>query len=196
MNTIKKISGLLAVTLLLSAGTAFGQSDNGSIQANASVLTQIQVTAGNSLEFGNVSPGVAKTIALTGAFDMQVLGGTATGGERLGTFTIGKGANSFFTLSWTLPTELTTTGTGNINMPISFADIDSRKLGLLSGGASTVPFSVGVLNTNTGITNTAARDEIAAAINLTVTLGGTVNPAVDQVSGSYTGDITLTATYN
>ena len=195
MNTIKKISGLLAVTLLLGAGSAFGQSDDAPIGARASVLSQIVVTAGDSLIFGNVNPGVDKTIGTDGT----VLAGTATGDEQNGTFTIAKGAGSFITLSWTLPTTLAKAGGGT--MPINFNDVSSTKLGLLTSGSTSFPFSISEsdaaveLNTNTGITGTD-RTAFAAATALTVAVGGTVVPGATQAAGNYIGQITLTATYN
>lgn len=195
MKTMKKISGLLAATLLLSAGTAFGQSDDAPIGARASVLSQIVVTAGDSLIFGNVAQGVPKTISTTGT----VITGAVTGGEDNGTFTITKGAGSFFTLSWTLPANLAKAGGGTL--PINFNDAGTTKLGLLTSGSTSFPFSISAsgvaeeLDTDTGITG-ADRTAFAAATSFVVAVGGTVVPTTDQAAGNYIGTITMTATYN
>ena len=189
MNTIKKISGLLAVTLLLGAGSAFGQSDN--IAANAEVLAPLTIEGDVDLEFGNVTPGVSKTI---GVANDVLAGGTGRTSETTGLFTIGKGAGSV-TLTWTLPTELD--GPDEAALPITFADLsDGTQLGLLNIGdtGSPVPFTPGVqLNT---LTDTGTADAYTAATAFTVKIGGTVVPGATQAAGSYTGTITLTAAYN
>ena len=74
-------------------GAATAEAQNSaSIQATATVLSALTVAAGQNLLFGNVTPGVNKTIAITDA--------------GAGTFTVTKAATSGVTLSFTLPTNL------------------------------------------------------------------------------------------
>ena len=88
MRTATVLSALVAAGLTVGAATAEAQTPSASIQATATVLSALSVAAGNNLVFGNVTPGVNKTIAIT------------DGGA--GTFTVTKAASSGVTLSLSL----------------------------------------------------------------------------------------------
>ena len=90
MRTVTVFSALTAVTL--SLGTASLHAQSASIQATATVLSAITVT-GTNLAFGNVTPGVNKTVAITDA--------------GAGLFTVTKAAATSVALTFTLPTNLT-----------------------------------------------------------------------------------------
>ena len=64
MRTATVLSALVAAGLTVGAATAEAQT-SASIQATATVLSALTVAAGNNLVFGNVTPGVNKTIAIT-----------------------------------------------------------------------------------------------------------------------------------
>src|SRR5947207_15560783 len=65
MNTASKLTlAALALTVLTTA-VAQAQVNNANITATATVQQPINVTGAQSLNFGNVFPGVAKTIAAT-----------------------------------------------------------------------------------------------------------------------------------
>ena len=67
MNTASKLTlAALALTVLATAA-AQAQVNNANITATATVQQPINVSTGQSLNFGNVFPGVAKTIATTDA---------------------------------------------------------------------------------------------------------------------------------
>src|SRR3989454_12670896 len=110
MRSITKLS--LVVAALALAGTALqAQSNNASITATASVQTPINVLGAQQLSFGNVFPGVNKTIAAT---DL------ANGGR----FDITGQASTPVTLSFTLPATLSSAGN---TMPIvSFAGVHAQ----------------------------------------------------------------------
>ena len=91
MRTATVLSAVLAAGLSVGAATAEAQT-SASIQATATVLSALTVAAGQDLQFGNVTPGVNKTVAIADA--------------GAGRFDITKGANSGVTLSFTLPTDL------------------------------------------------------------------------------------------
>ena len=65
MRTATLFSAVTAVTLSFGAASLHAQS--GSINATATVLSAITVANGNNLAFGNVTPGVNKTVAITDA---------------------------------------------------------------------------------------------------------------------------------
>src|SRR5438093_8433104 len=107
MRSIMKLS--LVVAALALAGTALqAQSNNASITATASVQTPINVVGAQPLSFGNVFPGVNKTVV---AMDLT----------NAGRFDVTGQASAPVTLSFTLPATL---GSAGNTMPImSYAGV-------------------------------------------------------------------------
>jgi hypothetical protein len=97
-----------------------------------------------------------------------------------GRFDILKAATSGVTLSFTLPTNLTS---GLNNLPI----------GTWSGGWNTTqaPGSATTFTPSAGGTNTAT----TAGTELDVYVGATVTPGAAQAAGAYSGDITMSVVY-
>jgi hypothetical protein len=164
MRTTKAISGLLA--LGLSLGAASAQAQSGTITASAVVLSAITVAGTNNLLFGNVTPGVNKTVAITDA--------------GAGLYTVTKAANQGLTLSFTLPANLTS---GANNLPI----------GTWTGGWNTAanPATATAFTPSAAGVNTA----VTAGVQTFVYVGATVSPAAAQVAGTYTGNVTMQAAY-
>ena len=98
MRSATVLSALMAGSL--SFGTASLHAQSTTIQATANVLSAITVT-GTNLAFGNVTPGVTKTVAITDA--------------GAGQFVVTKAAATSVALTFTLPTNLTN---GGNNLPI------------------------------------------------------------------------------
>lgn len=165
MRTATVLSAALAAAISIGAASAEAQT-SANIQATATVLSAITVTGASDLQFGNVTPGVNKTIAI------------ADGGA--GRFDIQKAANQGVTLSFTLPTNLSD---GTNNLPI----------GTWTGGwnTSATPAGATAFTPSAGGTNTAA----TAGTALSVYVGATVSPAAGQVAGSYSGTVTMSAIY-
>jgi Domain of unknown function (DUF4402) len=165
MRTATVLSAVLAAGLSLGAATAEAQN-SANIQATATVLSAVTVAAGNDLQFGNVTPGVTKTVAIADA--------------GAGRFDVTKAASQGVTLSFTLPTNLTS---GANNLPI----------GSWTGGWNTTATPAGAtgFTPSLGGTNTAA----TPGNNIFVYVGATVSPAAAQVAGSYTGTVTMSAVY-
>lgn len=169
---------------------AVGQSSNASITGKANVAAQVGVTAGTSLDFKNVTPGIVKTIGFTG----NVLAGITTTGETSGHFTITKGTNTQVDLTFTtLPTALAgiaATATAGKTLPIVFT-------AQLSKGAATVhSISSPVQGTNVVVASASTTGPYYATDEFQLDLGGSVTPAGTQTAGDYESTITLTATYN
>jgi hypothetical protein len=159
------------LSAVLAAGFSFGAATlqaqtSADIQATATVLSAVTVTAGNDLQFGNVTPGVAKTIGIADA--------------GAGRFDVTKAANEGVTLSFTLPTDLTS---GANTLPI----------GSWTGGwnTSATPAGATTFTPSAGGTNTAA----TAGTTVSVYVGATVTPAGAQAAGGYTGDVTMSVVY-
>ena len=189
----KLMTGLFALTLMLGfAVNAQAQSDEADITARANVLVDVTVNANGDLVFGNVSPGIAKTVSNISA----VSGSSATGGEQAGGFTIGKGADSFVTLTFALPSNLVSDE--SINLPISFANTDARITTAnerTEAGANSIDFDPNAAN-NLENLDGADRTTYFEATEFFVFLGGTVAPTATQAAGAYEGTVTLTVSYN
>jgi len=164
MRTWIKVSAVSVAFLSLAASTA--QAQSGNIQATANVLASISVAQGRALDFGNVTPGVNKTVALTdatsGRFD-------ATGAAAAGV-----------QITFTLPTDL---ASGGDNLPIAgwtgcwntANDASAGCAAANMGGSTNGSFSAGGL--------------------LYVFVGATVSPGAAQAAGAYSANVTMTLSY-
>ena len=98
MRTITKVVVGLAAVAMLATVTAHAQSQTGSVSALANVQQPINVVGAVDLDFGNVFPGVNKTVAVTGA--------------TAGRFDVTGQASAPVFISFVLPANLT--GPGNL----------------------------------------------------------------------------------
>ncbi|MDX2120852.1 MAG: DUF4402 domain-containing protein [Gemmatimonadota bacterium] len=164
MRILTRVSAVVVAFLSLNAGGASAQSAN--INATATVFQAITVTGARDLAFGNVFPGVAKTVvvsdATSGRFDLT--------GQSSGNVNV----------SFTLPTNLTS---GANNLPIGTWTGCTNATNTTTGCTSFTP--------SAGATASA----FSGAGALFVWVGGTVSPAANQAAGAYTGIVTLTAAY-
>lgn len=164
MRTATVLSAALAASL--SLGTASLQAQSATIQATATVLSAITVT-GTNLAFGNVTPGVNKTVLITDA--------------GAGVFTVTKAAATSVALTFVLPATLT--GPGAATMPI----------GTWTGGWNNTAANAAAA---TGFTPSAAATTVpSGGANLWVWVGGTVSPAAAQAAGAYTGNVSMQVVY-
>ena len=166
MRTATVLSAALAVGLSLGAGALQAQTNSANINATATVLAALTVTGASDLQFGNVTPGVNKTVAIADA--------------GAGRFDITKAATSGVALSFTLPANLTS---GANTLPI----------GSWTGGwnTSTTPAGATSFTPSASATNTT----VTAGTAISVYVGATVAPAAAQTAGAYTGVVTMSAVY-
>jgi hypothetical protein len=158
------LGGMFA--LMAFATTASAQSAN--INATATVLQPLTVTGARDLAFGNVYPGVNKSVAVADATS--------------GRFDLTGVASAQVTLSFTLPTNLTN---GGNNLPIgSWTGYYNVTNNASVGGTSFTPSASPTTTTLAPVTG-----------QLFVFAGATVSPSGSQVAGSYTAQVTLTAAY-
>ena len=165
MRTISRFA--LVVAALVLTGTALqAQTNNASITATASVQTPINVIGAQQLSFGNVFPGVNKTVA-------------ATDLTNAGRFDVTGQASTPVTLSFTLPATL---NSGGNTMPIvSYTGVHAQD-NLQTAGTAFAPAS-------------GATPTLSAGGALWVWVGAQVQPATNQAAGVYTGSITMTVVY-
>lgn len=164
MTTASKLS--LAVVALLVVGASAAQAQSANISATATVQTPLTLTGTASLAFGNVFPGLAKTI----------LSGDATSGR----FTILGQPLAEVSMTFTLPTDLTFAAN---NLPIGTWTGQHNATNTVPGTAFTPSAAATLANLAAGTGNRF------------IFIGATVTPAVAQAAGAYTGTITMNVVY-
>jgi hypothetical protein len=164
MRSTFRVSAALVALMGLAASA--GQAQSANINVTANVLQAMTVTGARPLDFGNVFPGVARSVG--------VAAGTS------GRFDLTGQSSANVNVSFTLPTNLTS---GGNNLPINAWTGYLNTTNATTGGAAFTP-SVSATPTAFGATG-----------NLFVFIGGTVTPAANQAAGNYTGTVTLTAAY-
>jgi hypothetical protein len=163
MRNMKAVSMIVA-GLALSANVLAAQS--ATINATATVLSPITVTGANPLAFGNVTPGVAKTIAASAS--------------TAGLFTVAAANTTPIAVTFTLPGTLTGPGAP---MPMSAWTGLWNQANNQGAGTAFTPSAV-ALNQTTSATG-----------GFFVWVGATVTPAAVQTAGAYTGVITMNVVY-
>jgi spore coat protein U-like protein len=151
---------------LMGAGVAQAQTQSATILATATVMQPINVVGAANLAFGNVFPGVARSIAVTAA--------------GAGRFNVTGQASAPVFVSFVLPTNLTS---GGNNLPI----------GTWTGHRNTVNNPTTGTNFTPSGAQTAAT--FSGTGQLFVYVGATVTPATNQAAGNYSGTIQITVTY-
>ncbi|GIW52294.1 MAG: hypothetical protein KatS3mg081_1649 [Gemmatimonadales bacterium] len=154
--------------VVLAARAAEAQS--ASITATATVLQPLSVTGAANLNFGNVFPGTNVSVAPTAA--------------GAGRFELNGVAGAEVQFSLTLPSTLTSGGSNSI--PITFSSTDGRYNTTADPNTGATTF-----NPNAPVTTTLH----GTTGDLFVYLGGTVSPSGTTPAGTYTGTITLNASY-
>ncbi len=163
-TTARAIVGVLALTTLARAQAV--AQNNASINATATVQTPITVSAVQDLGFGNVFPGLNKTVAVTDA--------------AAGHFSVAGQASANVNLTFALPANLSDGG-GNL-LPIGSWTGEQNTTGTATG-SNFVPSGAA---TASALSGTGA---------LHVFVGGTVAPALNQPAGVYSGSVQMTVVY-
>ncbi len=161
--------GLGSALVLMVAAAAQAQPNSATIQATANVLTPLTVTAGASLVFGDVFPGVNESVAITDA--------------GAGSWSVAGQTDAEVTLTFTLPANL---ASGGNTMPIVFGATDAGYNTTAAPGSATTFDPAG------GATADLSADATGV---LYIWIGGTVQPATNQAAGGYSAGVTLTVDY-
>ena len=164
---MKKLAVLAVVAAMIVPTAAFAVT--GTVQATASVLTPLTVSTDlRALDFGDVFPGVNKSIAF----------GDATSGK----WDIAGALGAEIQLTFTLPANLSD---GGNNLPISFGATDAAYFATdVVGSAVAFDPSAGSTENLDGAAGTGF-----------VWLGGTVAPTPAQPAGVYSATVSLDVVY-
>ncbi len=181
------------------AFSAMGQTANDGITASATVVDAISVADAQNLNFGQVSVNVNKSVDIDGIATSTATA-TSVDDVTVGRFKVFAGAGSNVELQFTtLPATLA--GPSSATMPIVYtldhasASKNFAAYGLAENASGTPTRFDPNSSVNVG-SGTFPTNIVDTKNGIYVYIGGTVQPASDQVTGSYTGIITLTATYN
>jgi hypothetical protein len=154
-------AAFLVLPLALSGQTA-------TITAQATVIPPLSITGARPLDFGEVIPGFARSVAVDAA---------ASGQWQI----TGTGIYEV-SMDFTLPTTLSDPASNTL--PISFA----------SGDAGHAPDNTGTAVTPIDPNATGLVANLSAG-SLWVHIGGTVTPGAGQPAGVYTAPVTLDIAY-
>ncbi len=171
MKTFKILFAAIIIAGFATSAMAQTNQDTETINANANVLVAMSVNGDRDLEFGDVSPGVNKTID----WNDETNGGI---------FSINAGAGASIEFSFTTPSELAHTDGTSSGLTISGWDGNWADANDTEEATNSVNF--------TGANNVT----VPSTGDIFIFLGATVEPDNDQVAGSYTAEVTLTAEYN
>lgn len=169
-------SGLLAAALLLALpASAVAQGGSGTFTADAVVVTVgMTIATLQDLTFGTVPKGVATTVApaAAGAGQWEITGNP----------------NSFVTIAFTLPTQLTNIqALPGSTMPMSFGLTSALWRRANNNPAGATPFSPAL--------GTVGRFGPPPNPTINIWIGGTVNPAPTAKPGIYQGTVILSLSY-
>lgn len=144
--------------------------------ASTTIVTAISLASSQTLAFGNIMPGVPKTVARNVDASSAIFSITGDGLAGI-------------SIQLTLP-EYLALSDGSARLPISFSSTDATV-----DSAATTPAgaAVGWVGVDPRALSSA---NIGGAGQTNLYLGGKVTPGIQQKSGSYTGDIVLTVSYN
>lgn len=168
-NTARILTGLLLVAALGAPRLEAQLTANAAINANATVVAPITVTAGTDLDFGQVSQGTSLTV------DAQ----NANSGDFTVTGTNGAGID----LDWVLPTNLVS---GGNNLQID-------NFSVIRGDNATRATAI---TDNYAVGGAQSEVDFLGANNYNVFIGAQVTATGGQAVGLYTASIDLTVSYN
>ena len=167
-------ASIIAIVVLLAGPPEAVAQESATIQALATVISSLSITGNTNLQFGTVIPGISKAV------DKSEPG-------FAGEWTVTGSVSAELMLDFTLPDSLLLIGDSTSGMPINFVGTDvSFDDG--SGGGQLAPS--GVLDPN-GL----GTERLGAGGQLTVWIGGTVNPRISQTGGDYAADVILSVAY-
>ena len=164
MRTASKLTmGLVAMTL--GVASVASAQNSASMNVTAAVQQPITVVAAANLDFGNVFPGVNKSVAVNDA--------------AAGRFNVLGQASAPVSLTFVLPANLTF---GGNNLPIAN----------WTGNHNTAATPTGTGFTPSAAATAAT---LSASGQLFVYIGAQVTPAINQTAGNYTGTVQMTVVY-
>lgn len=165
---MKSLIKTTLILLLLTGITTTVSAQDAEIEANATVEANVDLSSGEDLNFGNITAGSPSTVNPSDA--------------AAGTFSVSGNV-------------------GNVDLDFTLPEV-------LNGSEDDLPISFGGTSASWGDNDYDSNNDFdpndGTSVNLleqtdrdiTVYIGGTVSPVTNQAAGSYSGTVTLTATYN
>lgn len=167
MKTALRMTAIALALGVMSVARAEAQTNNASIQATAQVQQPINVSGARDLAFGNVFPGVNKSIPVTD--------------PNSGRFDVTGQASANVQLTFSLPATLSD---GTNSMPIATYAGHWNQTNSPVGGTGFTP--------SAAPTNAQLH---AVTGEIYVFVGASVSPATNQPAGLYTGSLSMTVVY-
>ena len=196
---MKKSVKVLMVAVFAFGTTFLAQAQDRSVtmSATAKVVDVLDVQKEQDLDFGIVMQGNNKMISVAGDVSDQDGGANNITGIKGGIFQVFAGAGSSVSLTVTVPSVLNST-VGSFSMPIVFnKDLDDDDETTIGYGISSGSVTKLLTNQANSITfPSGVADVIGEKSATRVWIGGVVKPSATQANGTYTGTITLVASYN
>jgi hypothetical protein len=167
------ISACLGLICLLGLTSGLYAQESATVQAKAIVLPSLSIIGTNDLDFEYVMPGIRKSVSKS---DVGLAGEWVISGS----------SKAEITVDFTLPDSLRKVDS-RAAMRVGFTPADAS-FDDGEGAGQNAP--VGIINPYAISTRNLGPDGA-----MVIWIGGTVYPSKSQESGSYRGDIVLTATY-
>jgi len=192
----KTVKIVIAAVFAVGFGS-FANAQSASISVDATVISEIAVNSVSNLNFGTIVVGQKKLVFSGNRISTKVSTGAVLDNGNGGEFTVAAQAGADVTVSLVLPANLT--GTGG-SLPIVFGEtVDFEGSSFLSSEIKTIEQNatsdIEPNSPSIRYANFPAFD-IGGGINgIRVLIGGEVD-ATGATAGTYTGTITLNATYN
>ncbi|WP_289029487.1 hypothetical protein [uncultured Algoriphagus sp.] len=189
----------MAAVLAVGFGS-LANAKSASISANATVISEIVVNNVSNLDFGTVVVGQKKLVYAGDRMSSKVSTGTLIDNGSGGEFTISAQAGSDVTISFVLPTSLAGSTSGSL--PITFGEMEDIGMGPYFNPEIITISQIGGIDTYINQNSPSLRYanfptfDIGGGVNgIRVIIGGEVD-ATSATAGTYTGTITMSATYN
>jgi len=195
MKNLVKFSFVVAFFAAIGF-SANAQTSNSTIDVGAKVFDQITVEGFRDLTLGQVMRNTVKTVDIDGTITSNSNGESGSG-VQVGVFKVFAGAGSDVTLDFA---GISTLSDGTNTMAITFNDGSNDLVGYgldPDDASAAVRFSSFEAIVATGQTaNSFPTNTIDNKNGIVVYVGAKVTASETQASGTYTGTVTLTATYN
>ena len=171
MKRLLQLTLVLLITAGLTTVANAQQTASDNITASATIQSSVTLTGTQNLDFGTVPSGSATPIAYDEA--------------NAGIFTVQ--GNESVSLSFSLPNNLAN-NSSSTTMPINFGSTDAAW--------SDDGTNYNVFDPSGSADIDLWDSSVSSDGNVSVYIGGEVNPAANQEAGTYEGTIVLTASYN
>ena len=208
INDMGKINIMLtAVFLLAGLHTKTMAQSNATTTASANVVQNLEVGGeSQSLDFGDIIAGTKKRVGHGNTVD--TFDGGIVGGEQRGYISIETAGGNSVDLSLAVPSTLEDENSNTVSVTFEVNDGNGNPAGYLEGritetdpaggelGPRLQNMAVDSFEKGSGTWSLKNSFQMPAGGIVYLLLGGEVSTDTNQTVGSYSGDVTITATIN